>query len=824
MPSIRNMSIRSKLTLLTTGATVAALVVAGIAFAVRDVTRSRAAMTEDATTHAAMVAANVAAAVTFADADQAGLTLDSLRPAGAQAAAVYTADGKRLATYAERPEWLGRVPAAAPPDGDGTRFGTDCLEAVRPVVHDGHRIGTVYVRMSLDKLRAQMRDQAITLLTTMAAAAALALLLAWWTHGLISRPIRHLEAVAGAVSRDKDYSLRATRAGDDEIGRLTDSFNAMISAVQARDAELRSHREHLEEQVELRTEELVQQKGELLRLNAQLTNEKERAEQASRAKTSFLANMSHEIRTPMTAILGYSDLMLAPTQTMSDRLNCLQVIRRNARHLTELINDILDVSKIEADRMTVEALPCDLPQLVVDVTSMLRSRAVEKGIALCVEFDGPIPRTIQTDPLRLTQILMNLVGNAIKFTERGEVRVTVRVIDLGDPAAPGGAGRSRVTFDIADTGIGMTPDQLDRLFQAFVQADESMTRRYGGTGLGLVISQRLARLMGGDVTARSTPGQGSTFTVQIDGGALAGVPRLAGLTESVLQPAAEERPDEIRLAGRILLAEDGPDNRHLITLLLTAAGAEVAVAENGRIAVNMARAAEFDVILMDMQMPELDGYGAASELRRRGVTLPIVALTAHAMAGDREKCIVAGCTDYLTKPIDPELLLKTVHRHLASARTARATNPTPVQAARRASAPSAAPKSPVTPATAIAPSAADDAAPITPRVSFPRSPAAAEAMRRAVEHFVARLPERVAMIGRLLAAGDLAELHRAVHQLKGAGSGYGFPQVTAAAALAEERLKDGAELDVIRRDVDTLVALVRRIEGYQQTREADVQA
>jgi signal transduction histidine kinase/CheY-like chemotaxis protein/HPt (histidine-containing phosphotransfer) domain-containing protein len=803
MPSIRNLSIRSKLTLLTTGATLAALVVAGVAFSVRDVTRSRAAMSEDVSTHAAMVAANVAAAVTFADAAEATSTLNSLRAAGAESAAVYAADGKILATFAERSEYLRRVPAA--PGDDGTRFGPDCVEAVRPVVHDGNRIGTVHVRMGLGKLHAQIREQVGMLMTTMTAAAAVALLLAWWTQGLISRPIRHLEAVAGAVSRDKDYTRRADKANDDEIGRLTDSFNAMIAAVQARDAELRAHREHLEEQVALRTEELVHQKAQLLRLNAQLTAEKERAEQASRAKTAFLANMSHEIRTPMTAILGYSDLMLAPAQTTSDRVNCLHVIRRNARHLTELINDILDVSKIEADRMTVEKLPCDLPQLVVDVTSMLRSRAAEKGIALRVEFDGPIPRTIRTDSLRLKQVLMNLVGNAIKFTQHGEVRVTVRAAELPDAAA------SRVTFDIADTGIGMSPDQVERLFQPFVQADESTTRRYGGTGLGLVISQRLARLMGGDVTARSTPGHGSTFTVHIDGGPLAGVPLLTGLTESVLQPAAEERPDEIRLAGRILLAEDGPDNRHLITLLLTTAGAQVAVAENGRIAVDMARAQSFDLILMDMQMPELDGYGAASELRRRGVTLPIVALTAHAMAGDREKCITAGCTDYLTKPIDPELLLKTVHRHLSSSPTVPEPSDKPRQSAGSAIARSAAPDSPVD-------------APITPRVALPRSPAAAQAMRRAVEHFVARLPERVGMISRLLAAQDLEELHRAVHQLKGAGSGYGFPQITAAAALAEATLKDGAQLDAIRRDVDALVALVRRVEGYQPTREADVQA
>jgi len=808
MSFVQNLSIRSKLTLSTMGATIAALLVVGVAFTARDVVRARSEMSEVATTHAAMVATNVSAAVTFKDAAEATSTMNSLRPAGAQAAAVYTADGRLLATYADLPQWLAVIPPVVA--ADGTRFEGDHLVAVRPVVHDGQRIGSVYVRMGLDKLNERIRDQILTLLCTLVAASATALLLAWWTQGLISRPIRHLATVAGAVSRDRDYTLRAARAGDDEIGQLTGSFNEMISAVQARDGELRAHREHLEEQVALRTDELVEQKKELLRVNAQLTREKERAEQASRAKSAFLANMSHEIRTPMGAILGYSDLMLAPRQTMSDRVNCLQVIRRNARHLTELINDILDVSKIEAERMTVEKLACDLPQIVVDVASMLRSRAAEKGITLAVAFDGAIPRTIQGDSLRLKQILMNLVGNAIKFTGRGEVRVRVRVDDVA------GEGRtavtSRVTIDISDTGIGMDAEQVSRLFQPFVQADGSMTRRYGGTGLGLVISQRLARLMGGDVTVRSEMGQGSTFTVTVDGGSLVGVQRLTGLTESVLQPTAEEDPEEIKLSGRILLAEDGPDNRHLISLHLTSAGAEVVTAENGRIAVTLARQQSFDLILMDMQMPELDGYGATSELRRRGMTLPIVALTAHAMAGDREKCLVAGCTDYLTKPIDVELLLRTVHQHLASgAATAPSTSVTEEPAA-------------VTPPPPVpSPATASDGR-IAPRIVLPRSAAAAAALRQAVEQFVERLPERVGAIRQLLDDQSLTELQRAVHQLKGAGTGYGFPQITEVAAQAEATMKDGAALDRVRAGVEELISLIRRVEGYQPGREGHAHA
>ena len=255
----------------------------------------------------------------------------------------------------------------------------------------------------------------------------------------------------------------------------------MLGQIEQSNAQLNLHRHHLEELVTARTTEL--------------STAKNKAEEASRAKTAFLANMSHEIRTPMNAILGYADLMLTPSQTMSDRINCLQVVRRNARHLMDLINDILDISKIEAEKMTVEKIACDVARITVEVASMLRPKALGKQLMLVVEFVGLIPAEIKTDPLRLKQVLMNLTGNAIKFTEHGEVRLKVSVEQF--------AGGSRARFDVCDTGIGLNPHQIGKLFQPFVQADESMTRKYGGTGLGLVISKRLAKYMGGDLSVRS---------------------------------------------------------------------------------------------------------------------------------------------------------------------------------------------------------------------------------------------------------------------------------------------------------------------------------
>jgi signal transduction histidine kinase/ActR/RegA family two-component response regulator len=396
---------------------------------------------------------------------------------------------------------------------------------------------------------------------------------------------------------------------------------------------------------------------------ATATSARAAAEAASRSKSAFLANMSHEIRTPLSAVVGYGELLADPDATAASRAEASEAIGRNARHLLGLISDILDLSKIEADRMTVERVPCELPPLVADVASMMRPRAIDRGLTLAVSFDGPVPSRVTSDPLRLRQVLVNLLGNAVKFTPAGgSVMLSVR-------CAAGPAGE-QLAFAVADTGIGLTPEQSGRLFQPFTQADESTTRKFGGTGLGLTISRRLARLLGGDLTVVSTPGVGSTFTATVDPGDLSGVARLAGLGEAGQHPAETPRPqgtDAPRLDGlRVLLAEDGEDNRLLIGLYLGRAGAELTLAENGRIGVELARDAAaagrpFDLIVTDMQMPELDGYGLAAELRRQGMATPIVALTAHAMSGDRDACLAAGCTDYLTKPVDRHKLVHLVH-------------------------------------------------------------------------------------------------------------------------------------------------------------------
>jgi signal transduction histidine kinase/CheY-like chemotaxis protein len=455
--------------------------------------------------------------------------------------------------------------------------------------------------------------------------------------GVSRRLVRGLDQLRAAARRigtgELDVSIPVH--GGRELNTLADAFSEMARDLWNAREKIREYQKDLERKVEVRTAEL-----NAARLDA---------ESSSRAKSHFLANMSHEIRTPMTAVLGYTDLLLDQDLSLPPAArDRLQVVRRNGTHLLAILNDILDISKIEAGRFELECITTDLREILSEVTSLLRVRAEEKGLELIVRYRTPLPTEVVTDPTRLRQALVNLIGNAIKFTSEGTVQIDVSYAVDGEI----------LTFHVRDTGIGIAPEQLRTLFRAFEQADSSTSRRFGGTGLGLAITKRLAGLLAGDCVVESEVGRGSTFALTCHAPMAEGASR----GELVDRPEADdplEQPAPVGapLAARILLAEDGLDNQRLISILLRKAGAEVEVVENGQLALERVQLEEFDLVLMDMAMPVMDGYEATRRIRAAGLELPIVALTAHAMQGERERCLELGCTEYLTKPVNRDELV-----------------------------------------------------------------------------------------------------------------------------------------------------------------------
>jgi len=397
---------------------------------------------------------------------------------------------------------------------------------------------------------------------------------------------------------------------------------------------------------------------------------KEKAEAANRFKTEFLANMSHELRTPLTAILGYADLLNQPGNTPEEQQFGLATISASANHLVAIISDILDISKIEANMVELETLTCDLTSIVHEVVDSMQAYAAEQKIELVVEIESPLPLRFQSDPMRLRQILSNLVSNAIKFTDEGEVRIRLRATS----SASGASGPySRVEVAVIDSGVGIATEHLSRIFLPFTQADKSTTRRFGGTGLGLCISLRLAQMLGGEILVESEVGRGSVFTLILDLRSAAGeaqpgdeLPEPKAPLPSP-PPATSEAPP--RLEGRVLLVEDSPVNRRVLRKRLERLGLEVHEAEDGREgferAMQSVREAEpFDLVLLDMNMPVMDGYTAASMLREEHFPSPVIAITASAMPSDRAHCRASGCDDYISKPVKQETLRTLLARHL----------------------------------------------------------------------------------------------------------------------------------------------------------------
>ena len=410
---------------------------------------------------------------------------------------------------------------------------------------------------------------------------------------------------------------------------------------------------------------LIEAKQELEQINARLVkataiaNEMAaEAEKANTAKSQFLANMSHEIRTPMNAIIGFSEVLQEEPLTEQQK-EYIKMILDSGEHLLKLINDVLDFSKIEAGRIKAEAVECDIRALLASVESLMNPAAKQKQLEFKIGCADDVPNAIITDPSKLRQCLINLVNNAIKFTEQGYVKISARPILKED--------KPFIEFEVADTGIGIPADKLNTIFDAFVQADGSTTRKYGGTGLGLTITRQLASLMGGDISVESEVGKGSKFRLVVPANTADGQHNKSENLEDISGHNHQQQSEtEISFSGRILVAEDSLTNQTLIRLLLEKLGFVVTIAQNGLEAVEAVKNQQFELIFMDMQMPEMNGYDATKKIRGLGVKTPIIAMTASIGEEDKKECLQAGCDDYISKPIDRARLVKVISNHLVT--------------------------------------------------------------------------------------------------------------------------------------------------------------
>jgi len=525
----------------------------------------------------------------------------------------------------------------------------------------------------------------------------------------------------------------------------------------------------------------------------ELRKSKEEAETANQAKSVFLASMSHEIRTPMNSILGFTEILKRGYARNKDETRRhLNTIHSSGKNLLALINDILDLSKVESGRIEVEKAWDTPHRIVQEVLQTLKVQSEAKGLYLQFNAESALPEKIETDPARLRQIIFNLVGNAIKFTDTGGVTVDLRLEE--------NRGGPRLIVDITDTGIGIPMDKIESIFDPFTQADSSITRQFGGTGLGLSISRKFARLLGGDIRVSSQPGKGSLFRVIVAAGDLTSIPFLQPEEMALtLDDIGEDKPDQWRLnKARILVVEDGAETRELIRLLLGQAGVEVVEAENGLEGVHKAAADPYDVILMDVNMPVMDGFTAAGKMREDGVQSPIIAMTANAMKGFEQECLNAGYSGYLAKPLDIDQFMRLMVDLVGGEQFPETEAVSPTDATQQK--------------TVSGPEKADA---LTPLVS--KLPSDNAAFQKIIFKFMSHLRIKLKPALQARHQGDLDAVAAFAHWLKGAGGTVGFPEFTEPAKQLEELAKARGDESKMAEAWKTIRRLIDRLNLTEKT-------